>query len=94
MTKNELAKQAAEKTGSTIKDALKAVDALTEIIKTEVAAGQKVQIIGFGSFEPRIRAARTGTNPVTGAKIVIPASVVPAFKAGKEFKELVNHDRD
>ena len=55
-----------------------------------VAAGDKVQLVGFGTFEPRERSAKTGKNPRTGESIEIPASKIPAFKAGKAFKDIVN----
>ena len=80
----------AEKTGMTKKDSEKAVGALLETIKTAVAKKQKVQLIGFGTFEPRVRAARTGKNPRTGEAIKIAKATVPAFKAGKAFKDVVN----
>jgi DNA-binding protein HU-beta len=60
-------------------------------IQSTVAAGGKVSLVGFGSFEPRQRAARNGRNPQTGATIEIPAVTVPAFSAGKQFKELVSN---
>lgn len=63
-----------------------AIDAIAE----EVVKGNKIQLMGFGSFEKRDRAARTGRNPQTGANIVIPASKTPAFKPGKTFKEMCN----
>ena len=74
----------------TKKDSEKAVGALLETIKTTVAKKQKVQLIGFGTFEPRVRAARTGKNPRTGEAIKIAKATVPAFKAGKAFKDVVN----
>ena len=74
----------------TKKDSEKAVGALLETIKTAVAKKQKVQLIGFGTFEPRVRAARTGKNPRTGEAIKIAKATVPAFKAGKAFKDVVN----
>lgn len=64
--------------------------ALLETIKEEVAKDEKVQLIGFGTFEARKRNARTGKNPQTGGAIEIPAATVPAFKAGKAFKDMVN----
>ena len=90
MNKTELVAAVAEKSGLTKKDAEKAVVAAVEAIKAEVAAGKKVQVIGFGTFEARERKARTGKNPRSGAAVEIPASVVPSFKAGKAFKEAVN----
>ena len=83
MKKTELITAIAEKSGLTKKDAEAA------IVET-VAAGDKIQITGFGTFEQRQRNARMGCDPRTGNKIEIPASKVPAFKAGKEFKNTVN----
>ncbi|PWM76941.1 MAG: hypothetical protein DBY32_08895 [Phascolarctobacterium sp.] len=90
MNKTELVAAVAEKTGLTKKDAEKALGALLETIKEEVAKDEKVQLIGFGTFEARKRNARTGKNPQTGGAIEIPAATVPAFKAGKAFKDMVN----
>ncbi|MBP7840340.1 MAG: HU family DNA-binding protein [Acidaminococcaceae bacterium] len=90
VNKSELIAAVAEKTGMTKKDSEKAVGALLETIKTAVAKKQKVQLIGFGTFEPRVRAARTGKNPRTGEAIKIAKATVPAFKAGKAFKDVVN----
>ena len=90
MNKTELIASVAEKTGFTKKDAEKAVNALIESVKAEVAGKSKVQIIGFGTFDYKKRAARKGKNPQTGAEINIPASAVPVFKAGKDFKQMVN----
>ena len=89
MNKTELITAVAEKAGLTKKDVEKAVNALLDTVKEEVAAGKKVQLIGFGTFEARKRKARTGRNPQTGAAIKIAAKTVPAFSAGKNFKELV-----
>jgi DNA-binding protein HU-beta len=88
--KSELIAAIAEKTGMTKKDSEKAVGAFIETVKATVAKKQKVQLIGFGTFEPRVRAARTGKNPRTGAAIKIAKATVPAFKAGKGFKDAVN----
>ncbi|MGL5206869.1 MAG: HU family DNA-binding protein [Acidaminococcaceae bacterium] len=90
VNKSELIAAVAEKTGMTKKDSEKAVGALLETIKTAVAKEEKVQLIGFGTFEPRVRAARTGKNPRTGEAITIAKAVVPAFKAGKAFKDVVD----
>ena len=89
VNKSELIAAVAEKTGMTKKDSEKAVGALLETIKTAVAKKQKVQLIGFGNFEVRERAARQGRNPQTGETISIAASKVPAFKAGKALKDAV-----
>jgi DNA-binding protein HU-beta len=86
MNKTELVAAVANKAGVSKKDAEKAVTALTETIISELANGNKVQIVGFGTFEARERAARKGINPLTKEAIDIKESVVPAFKAGQGFK--------
>lgn len=90
MNKTELISAVAEKAGLTKKDVEKTVVALLETVKEEVAAGGKVQLIGFGTFEARSRKARTGKNPRTGEALKIKAATVPAFKAGKAFKDVVD----
>ncbi len=90
MNKTELIAAVAEKSGLSKKDAEKAVSATIDTIISTVAAGDKIQVAGFGTFEQRQRNARTGCNPRTGNTIEIPASKVPAFKAGKGFKDIVN----
>ncbi len=90
MNKSELVSVIAAKAEITKKSADKAVNALFEAIKDSVATGNKVQVAGFGTFESRKRAARKGKNPQTGAEISIPAATVPAFRAGKAFKEATN----
>lgn len=90
MNKQELITAAAAKSELTKKDVEKALKALTESIVEAVAKKEKVQLIGFGTFEARSRKARTGKNPQTKEAIKIPAATVPAFKAGKAFKEAVN----
>lgn len=90
MKKTELIAAVAEKSGISKKDAEKAVSAVIDTIIEAVAAGDKIQLTGFGTFEQRTRNARTGCDPRTGNKIEIPASKVPAFKAGKGFKDIVN----
>lgn len=90
MKKTELIAAVAEQSGLTKKDAEKAVTAVFDTIVKAVAADDKIQITGFGTFEQRTRNARQGCDPRTGNKIDIPASKVPAFKAGKSFKEIVN----
>ena len=89
MNKTELVAAIAAKTGFSKKDADVAVDAVIAAIKEAVIAGEKVQLIGFGTFEVRERNARTGRNPLTKEVIEIPASKAPAFKAGKAFKDAV-----
>jgi DNA-binding protein HU-beta len=88
-TKNTLIEAVVNETVLTKKDATAAVEAVLSTITEELAKGEKVQIIGFGNFEVRDRAARKGRNPQTGEEIEIAASKVPAFKAGKAFKDAV-----
>lgn len=90
MNKTELIAKVAQKAELTKKDAEKATKALFEAVQEELAKGGKVQVIGFGTFEVRERSARMGRNPATGKEIKIAASKSPAFKAGKQLKELVN----
>ncbi len=89
MNKVELVAAVAEKAALSKKDAEKAVAAVIGAIEEAVAAGDKVQLVGFGTFEVRERAARTGRNPQTGAEIKIAASKQPVFKAGQAFKNAV-----
>ena len=89
MNKTELIAKVAELSELTKKDATKAVDAVFEAISQSLQAGDKVQIIGFGNFEVRERAARKGRNPQTGEEIDIAASKVPAFKPGKALKDAI-----
>jgi DNA-binding protein HU-beta len=89
MTKVELVNAVAEKAGLTKKDADKAVAAVFAAITDSLKKGDKVQLIGFGTFEVRKRAARTGLNPRTKETIKIAATKVPAFKAGKALKDVV-----
>ena len=89
MNKSELVDAIAEKTETTKAEADAMVTALIESIMESVAKGEKVSLIGFGSFEPRERKARDGRNPHTGETLKIPATTVPAFSAGKSFKTLV-----
>lgn len=89
MNKTELIAKVAETAELTKKDATKAVDAVFNSISDALQNGDKVQIIGFGNFETRERAARKGRNPQTGEEIEIAASKVPAFKAGKQLKDVV-----
>ncbi len=90
MNKADLVAKVAEATELTKKDAAKAVEATLEAISEALANDDKVQLIGFGNFEVRERAARKGRNPQTGVEIEIPASKVPAFKPGKALKDAVN----
>ena len=90
MTRTELVANVAEKSGITKKDADKVLSSVFEAIKQALVEGDKVQVIGFGTFEIRNRSARKGRNPQTGEEIDIPASKLPSFKAGKALKEAVN----
>ena len=89
MTRQDVIAKIADKTGLTKKDSEKAASAFLEVIQEALVAKDKVQFVGFGTFETRERAARTGKNPATGAALQIPASTVPAFKAGKALKDAV-----
>lgn len=89
MNKASLVRNVATEAGLTKKDATAAVDAVFSTISASLAKGESVQLIGFGKFEVRRRAARKGRNPQTGAEIQIPAADVPAFKAGKDLKEAI-----
>ena len=90
MNKTELIASVAEKAGLTKKDAEKAINALFVSVEEALAMEDKVQIIGFGTFEVKAREERKGRNPQTGAEITIPASKNPVFKAGKSLKDAVN----
>ena len=89
MTKTDLINAVAQKAEISKKDADKAVNAVISAISDSLVSGEKVQLVGFGTFEVRARAAREGKNPATGAKIKIAATKVPAFKAGKALKDAV-----
>ena len=89
MTKSDLINSVAQKADISKKDADKAVSAVFAAISDSLVAGEKVQLVGFGTFEVRDRAAREGKNPATGEKITIAATKVPAFKAGKALKDAV-----
>ena len=90
MNKTELVAAVAEKANISKKDAEAAVKATTEVIADALKAGDKVALVGFGTFEVSERAARTGKNPATGATIQIPASKAPKFKACKALKDSLN----
>ena len=90
MNKSELVAAIAEKTELTRKDSEKAVSAFVEVVSDTLAKGDKIQLIGFGTFAVKDRPARTARNPRTGAEIKIAASKAPAFKAGKALKDKVN----
>lgn len=90
MNKSELIAKMAEKSGLTKKDNEVILKAFIESVEEALESGEKVQLVGFGTFETRERAARVGRNPRTKEEIQIPASKVPVFKVGKEFKDRVN----
>ena len=90
MNKADLIAAIAAKTGETKKAAETAVNAFMDVVTEALVEGDKVQLVGFGSFEVRKRAARKGRNPQTKEEIKIPASKAPVFKAGKALKDLVN----
>lgn len=89
MNKTELVNAVAEKADFSKKDADKAVAAVLDSITDALAQGDKVQIVGFGTFEVRARAEKQGRNPKTGEAMIVPASNLPAFRAGKALKEAV-----
>ena len=89
MNKTQLVAAVAENAGISKKDAEKALNAVVDAVVAELKNGGKVQLVGFGTFETRERAARTGVNPQTGAQISIAACKNPVFKAGKAFKDAV-----
>lgn len=89
MNKTELVSGVAEKAGITKKDAEKAVNAVFDVIGEALAQGDRIQLVGFGTFEVRERAARTGRNPRTGDEIDIPATRIPVFKPGKSLRDVV-----
>lgn len=90
MNKGDLVKNMAEKSDMTRADAEKALNAFVESVEEALVAGDKVQLVGFGSFEVRERAERKGRNPQTKKEIVIKASRAPIFKVGKALKDMVN----
>ena len=90
MTKADLVNTIAEKAGLSKADAEKSLKAFTDAVTDAMKAGEKVSLVGFGTFSVGQRAARTGQNPQTGAKINIPAAKVPKFKAGKALKDAIN----
>ncbi len=90
MNKEELVQEISKKAKVTQKEAAEVLSSLVETIQKTVSKGDKVTLVGFGTFESRKRAARVGRNPQTGKEIKIAAKTVPAFSAGKKFKELVN----
>ena len=91
MNKSDLVAVVAEKLGATKRDAEASLNAVVEAITESLVKGEKIQLVGFGSFEVRKRAARKGRNPQTKEEIRIPASKAPVFKAGKVFKDAINN---
>ena len=87
MNKEELVQEVSKKSKVTQKETAEIINALMETIEKTVSKGKKVTLVGFGTFEARKRAARIGRNPQTGKEIKIAAKTVPAFSAGKKFKE-------
>ncbi len=90
MNKNELVSAVAQKAGITKADAKKAIDATTEVIAEQLKAGEKVALIGFGTFSVAERGERTGVNPATKEQITIPAKKSAKFKGGKELTDALN----
>ena len=90
MNKAELVAAIADMTELSKRDAESALKAFTDVVAEELKKGEKIQLVGFGTFEVSERAARTGRNPQTGEEMTIPASKAPKFKAGKALKDLVN----
>ena len=90
MTKADLIEKVAQNAAIIKKDAAAAVNAVFDVIIDTLVKGEKLTILGFGTFETRERAARMGRNPATGEKLKIPAAIVPAFKPSKVLKEKVN----
>ena len=90
MNRSELISSIADKSGLTKKDSEKALVAFIESVEEQLQKGEKVQLIGFGTFETRKQAARMGKNPQTGKAVKIKACTKPAFKAGKALKDIVN----
>ena len=90
MNKTELIAAVAEKAELSKKDAEKALEAFTDVVSEELVKGEKIQLVGFGTFEVAEREEREGRNPKTGEKMMIAASRSPKFKAGKALKDMVN----
>jgi DNA-binding protein HU-beta len=90
MNKEELVQEVSKKAKVTQKEVSEVLSTFIDVVEKTVSKGKKVTLVGFGTFEARKRAARTGRNPQTGKEIKIPAKTVPTFSAGKKFKELVN----
>ena len=90
MNKADLVAAMAEKAGVSKKDAEASLKAFTDVVAEELKKGEKIQLVGFGTFEVSERSARTGRNPQTGAEMTIAASKAPKFKAGKALKDALN----
>ena len=90
MNKTELVAAMAQEAELSKKDAEKALKAFTDVVAEELKKGEKIQLVGFGTFEVSERAARTGRNPQSGKEMKIPASKAPKFKAGKALKDMIN----
>ena len=90
MNKSDLIAAVAAKTGETKKNAEASINAVIDVIAETLASGDKIQLVGFGSFEVRARAERKGRNPQTGKEMKIAAKKAPVFKAGKALKDAVN----
>ncbi|MBR4754353.1 MAG: HU family DNA-binding protein [Lachnospiraceae bacterium] len=90
MNKAELVAAMADKAGLSKKDTEKALKAFTDVVAAQLKKGNKIALVGFGTFEVAKRAARTGRNPQSGKEIKIPASKAPKFRAGKALKDVVN----
>ena len=90
MNKAELVVAIAEKAEISKKDAEKALKAFTDVVAEEMKKGEKIQLVGFGTFEVSERAERVGRNPQSGKEMKIPASKAPKFKAGKALKDMIN----
>lgn len=90
MNKEELVQEVSKKAKVTQKEAAEIINSFMETVQKAVAKGKKVTLVGFGTFEARKRAARTGRNPQTGKPIKIEAKTAPVFSAGKKFKDIVN----
>ena len=91
MNKSELVEAVHARLGGTKKAAEEAVNVFVDVVTEELGKGNRVQLVGFGTFEVRNRAARKGRNPQTGEEMRIPASKAPVFKAGKHLKDVVNN---
>lgn len=90
MNKAELVEKVAKKTSLTKVQSEQVLDAALEVIAKSVARGEEVKIVGFGTFSRGVRKSRTGRNPKTGTKLIIPAAKVPKFKPGKDFRDMCN----